>query len=191
MTTAVATRAVTTRVWPVPPERCDAGAEREEFIRRLYTDHRADLLRQVLGQNGGDFQRAEDLVQETMLRAWLHADELTPQKGSVCGWLRRVARNTVIDAHRARLARPAEVPAETAGGQTVKDPADCVVTSVVVRRALSSLRPIYRDVLLEAYYRGRSHQEIADALGIPVGTVKSRTFNALTALRLLLNNDVP
>jgi RNA polymerase sigma-70 factor (ECF subfamily) len=183
MTTAIANSPAKA---PSRPGTSRRGGARDEFMRHLYLNHRPDLLRYVVGRNGGDIHGAEDVVQETLLRAWQHADELSPLRGSVRGWLTRVAGNANIDAHRARKARPVEVSTECGGAAMVQDHADGVVTSIVVRGALRRLRPIHRDVLVDVYYRGRDQKEIADTLGIPIGTVKSRLFYALSALRTLL-----
>ncbi|PYC66783.1 RNA polymerase subunit sigma, partial [Streptomyces tateyamensis] len=77
-------------------------------MRALYRDHAGPLLGFVLHLVGGDRQRAEDVVQETLLRAWRHADQLDPNAGSLRPWLVTVARRIVIDGHRRAAARPPE-----------------------------------------------------------------------------------
>jgi RNA polymerase sigma-70 factor (ECF subfamily) len=103
-----------------------------------------------------------------------------------------VVRNLVTDRQRARAARPAEV-AETAGvaaaDAVVRDHADRVVASVTVLEALEGLSDDHRGVLDQLYFQGRSLREAATVLGIPAGTVKSRTYYALKALRRALNRD--
>jgi RNA polymerase sigma-70 factor (ECF subfamily) len=171
--------------------RDDAGSHRqdkhvtdEELIRALYSEHSGPLLRYALHLTSGDRQRAEDIVQETLLRAWLHPDAIVSRPARP--WLFAVARNLAVDAHRARQARPHEV-GETALAMTaVPDTADRALESWAVADALRSLRPDHRAVLLETYYRGHSVAEAATVLGVPSGTVKSRTFYALRALKLAL-----
>jgi RNA polymerase sigma-70 factor (ECF subfamily) len=122
-------------------------------------------------------------VQETLVRAWKHPEALANGKGSVRGWLLTVARNIITDMARARAARPVEVAESPAHPPIQRDHSDAVVNTVVVLEALEKLSPPHRDVLVELYLRGRSVAEAADSLGIPVGTVKSRSYHAVRALR--------
>jgi RNA polymerase sigma-70 factor, ECF subfamily len=156
----------------------------EELVRALYAEHAAALLRFTLRMTDGDRQRAEDIVQETLLRAWLHPEAIAERPARP--WLFAVARNLAVDAHRARKARPQEVGEGALHLVPVPDEADRVLESWAVADALAALRPDHRQVLLETYYRGRSVAEAAVVLGVPPGTVKSRAFYALRALRLAL-----
>src|SRR5580693_7252404 len=163
-----------------PGERaCD-----EALVRALYAEHAAPLLRYALRLTSGDRQRAEDIVQETLLRAWLHPEAIAERPARP--WLFAVARNLAVDAHRARKARPTEVGEGALNLVPVPDEADRVLESWAVADALAALRPDHRQVLLETYYRGRSVAEAAIVLGVPAGTVKSRAFYALRALKLAL-----
>lgn len=154
----------------------------EALIRALYEEHGRALLAYATRLTG-DRAAAEDVVQETLVRAWRHPDALVNGKGSVRGWLLTVARNIVTDRIRARAARPQEVAETPATPPVQRDHADSVVDSVVVLEALHRLSSDHRDVLLEIYFRGRSVTEAAEALNIPPGTVKSRSHYALKALR--------
>lgn len=156
----------------------------EALVRALYGEHAGPLLRYALHLTSGDRQRAEDIVQETLLRAWLHPDAIVGRPARP--WLFAVARNLAIDAHRARQARPREVGEAALQLASVPDAADRALESWAVADALRALRPEHRNVLLETYYRGSSVAEAAAVLGIPAGTVKSRTFYALRALKLAL-----
>jgi RNA polymerase sigma-70 factor, ECF subfamily len=156
----------------------------EDFVRALYGEHAGPLLRYALHLTSGDRQRAEDIVQETLLRAWLHPEAMVSRPARP--WLFAVARNLAVDAHRARQARPHEVGEGALALTAVPDTADRALESWAVADALRDLRPEHRAVLLETYYHGRSVAEAAAVLGIPVGTVKSRTFYALRALKLAL-----
>ncbi len=156
----------------------------EELVRALYSEHAGPLLRYALHLTSGDRQRAEDIVQETLLRAWLHPQAIVSRPARP--WLFAVAKNLAVDAHRARQARPHEVGEAALQLTAVPDGADRALESWAVADALRSLRHEHRSVLLETYYRGRSVAEAAAVLGIPAGTVKSRTFYALRALKLAL-----
>lgn len=156
----------------------------EALIRALYAEHAGPLLRYVLHLMSGDRQRAEDIVQETLLKAWLHPEAIANRPPRP--WLFAVARNLAVDAYRAKRARPHEVGDVALELLPVTDETDRVLESWAVADALSALRSDHRRVLLETYYRGKSVAEAAAALGIPAGTVKSRTFYALRALKLAL-----
>lgn len=159
----------------------------EDLLRTLFHEHAAALLQRLLPLTGGDRGRAEDIVQETLIRAWRHPEALAPDRGPVRPWLFTVAHNLAVDAQRARAARPREV--SDAALSLLPEPRDEfeeAVDSWVVADALSALRPEHREVLVQIYYRGRPVAEAAAALRIPVGTVKSRTYYALRALKLAL-----
>ncbi|WP_435884504.1 sigma-70 family RNA polymerase sigma factor, partial [Streptomyces mirabilis] len=152
----------------------------EELLRTLYAEHAGALFHYVLRLTSGDWQWAEDVVQETLLRAWQHPAAFDPARGPARAWLCTVARHLVIDARRARQSRPAE-----AGGDVLdraaeqkpgKDEIEQALQSWAVADAVRSLSPDHRVVLLETYYRGRTMAEAARVLGIPLGTVKSRTY---------------
>jgi RNA polymerase sigma-70 factor, ECF subfamily len=156
----------------------------EAFVRALYAEHGGALLRYALHLMGGDRQRAEDLVQETIVRAWRHPEALADRPARP--WLFAVARNLAVDSYRARQARPPETGQAALELLPAGDDADRTLESWAVADALASLRPDHRRVIVETYYRGCSVAEAAATLGIPPGTVKSRTFYALKALKLAL-----
>jgi RNA polymerase sigma-70 factor (ECF subfamily) len=171
-----------------PPAR---GPHADEArLRALYEQYSGQLLGYVLRQVHGDRPAAEDIVQETLLRAWTHPDALDPAKGSVRAWLFAVARNLVIDAARARQARPREVASERLGEDWAAavpdqggDAFERSLDALQLAEVLEELSPEHRAVLVETYYRGASVAEAAKTLGVPPGTVKSRTYYALRALR--------
>jgi len=152
----------------------------------LYEQHARPLLGYALRLTGGDRQRAEDVVQETLLRAWRHPETLERTPDAVRPWLFTVARNIAVDAYRARRARPLEAGPDGLDLVPVDDEVDRALEAWQVSDALATLSVDHRQVLIETYYRGRSVAEAAAALGIPPGTVKSRTYYALRALRLVL-----
>jgi RNA polymerase sigma-70 factor (ECF subfamily) len=160
--------------------------ERDDLVRVLYAEHGRRLTEFVASLVAGDRHRAEDLVQETMLRAWRHADELLPLDRSPRPWLFTVARRLVIDAHRAREARPREVDTEVLDLVPATDELERVLVRAPVRQALAQLQPAHREVLVHLHYLRYSVAETAQALGIPAGTVKSRSYYAVQALRVAL-----
>lgn len=154
----------------------------EALVRSIYEEHGRALLAYATRLTG-DPAAAEDVVQETLVRAWQHPEVLVNGKGSVRGWLLTVTRNIITDRVRARSVRPTEVAESPINPAVARDHADTVVDSMVVLAALDQLSGHHRDVLVELYFRGRSVTETADILGIPPGTVKSRSHHALRALR--------
>ncbi|MET8575757.1 sigma-70 family RNA polymerase sigma factor [Streptomyces sp. NPDC005012] len=165
----------------------------EHELARLQREHGRPLFSLLLRLCEGDRQRAEDLVQETLVRAWqnpaaLHDDAFD----SVRPWLMTVARRLAIDARRARQARPAEVgDAVLENARVCADHAERSAATLDVREAVRRLSPEHRDVLVMVYFRGASVAEAATALGIPPGTVKSRAYYGLRALRRILPGYAP
>jgi RNA polymerase sigma-70 factor (ECF subfamily) len=162
----------------------------DAIVARLYRENGAFVLSYVTGLLK-DRYLAEDVVQETMLRAWRHCGEFRPEKGSVRGWLIRVAHNVAMDTIRMRRSRPAEVAEDAAPEAPVADHADAVVTAVHVRRALERLSPSHRAVIEEIYLNGCTAREAAARLGIPEGTAFSRSYYALRILRQELGVTLP
>ncbi|TNM46026.1 sigma-70 family RNA polymerase sigma factor [Nocardioides albidus] len=155
-------------------------------MKELHDDHASALWGFCLHLTGNDRARAEDVAQETMLRAWRNTAVLTESRGSVRSWLFTVARNIVIDEWRGARGQREFATAEPPVGEHVADATDELLLSWVVADALGRLSPDHRAVLVECYYRGRSVAEAARRLQVPEGTVKSRTHYALRALRLAL-----
>jgi RNA polymerase sigma-70 factor, ECF subfamily len=157
----------------------------EAALRLLYAEHAGPILAYLVTLTK-DRARAEDLLQETMLRAWRRPEVFEPERGPVRAWLCTVARNLVIDDARAKAARPQERELAEHSGVAVEgaDPYEAAVRAWEVADALAALSGEHRAVLIEVYYRRASVAEAAATLRIPPGTVKSRTFYALRALRL-------
>ncbi|MEW1549931.1 sigma-70 family RNA polymerase sigma factor [Streptomyces tsukubensis] len=162
----------------------------EGAIAVLQREHGPALLSFLQGLTYGDQQRAEDLVQETLVRAWQHPEAFERPYESMRPWLFTVGRRLAIDARRSRLARPAEIGDGVLA--TVPDPADpadpteIATAQLDVRAAVGSLSADHRAVLDRLYFQGLSVRETAESLGIPPGTVKSRTHYALRALAVRL-----
>jgi RNA polymerase sigma-70 factor, ECF subfamily len=137
----------------------------------------------------GDRQRAEDVVQETLARAWERADRFDPSRGSAGAWLFTIARNLLIDGWRADAARPRLGPLEETDLPLGVDEVDRALESWQMAEALRRLSPEHRTVIVETYYGARSVASTAARLGIPEGTVKSRLYYGLRALRLVLEEQ--
>jgi RNA polymerase sigma-70 factor, ECF subfamily len=160
----------------------------DTLVRMLYEEHAGPLLMFVLRLTGGDRQRAEDIVQETLLRAWRNAHRLGAQgQQSLRPWLVTVARRIAIDDHRSVSARPPETyDRELESFPSTADDTDRVLQLMTVTDALRALSQSHREILVETYFRGRTVPEAAEVLGLPLGTAKSRVYYALRALRTAL-----
>jgi len=156
--------------------------DEEELLCSLIAEHRTYLLAYV-ERMVGDRHLAEDIVQETIIRAWQRVQRLHATEGSVRGWLLTVARNLVIDG-----ARKASSRYEVLGESSVREPAEPDRTEAVLAviesvRLLSTLPVGQREVLAHTYISGCTAEETAGILGVPAGTVKSRHHYALRRLR--------
>jgi RNA polymerase sigma-70 factor (ECF subfamily) len=158
------------------------------YVRQLYTSNASSLLAYTT-RILADAHHAEDVVQETMLRAWKHSEQLSPDRGSVPGWLNRVARNLALDKIRARNARPTEVEESTSSPDVVADHSGNVVESVYLAQALARVSPKHREALMAMYFADRTAGEAAEYLGIPVGTVKTRVYHGLKRLKAVLEEE--
>ena len=157
------------------------------MMRVLYDEHAAALWRYVLRLTG-DAARAEDVVQETLLRAWRHPEVTYDADRSARAWLFTVARNQIIDERRSARFRnetgtdDVERVADRAG----PDEVDGALDRLLLSTAMSELSEDHRTVIHRAYYQGHSVAQIANDLRIAEGTVKSRLHYAVRALRLNL-----
>lgn len=166
-------------------ERRDSAAARDAMrLAALYDAHAAPVWRYVVHLTG-DRAGADDIVQETLLRAWRTPRILAQDPSTTRSWMFTVARHLVIDdarsARRRREVDVAEVPE-----RVLPDGIDALFEAILVEEALAALTMDHRAVVVRAYYRGLSVAEMADELEIPVGTVKSRLHYGLRALRLTL-----
>jgi RNA polymerase sigma-70 factor (ECF subfamily) len=138
----------------------------------------------------GDRMRAEDAVQETFAAVWRSARTYRPERGAGAPWLYTVARNAIVDRSRNRNEPPIEVPDTAALEPGPAERAEDSYVAWRVHRALEGLSGNERDVIELAYYGELSQSEIADFLGIPLGTVKTRTRAGLSRLADLLEGEL-
>ncbi|MCE6995171.1 sigma-70 family RNA polymerase sigma factor [Saccharothrix sp. S26] len=169
------------RSWP------DSSLE-DELIRRLYQEFGSALLGHAMRLTGSDRQWAEDIVQETLVRAWRNAEKLERDPVLLRSWLFTVARRLVIDDRRKRSVRPQESELTPSDEAPQRDEADRTLAAIVVAEAMNGLTEEHREAILETYLRDRTVGEAAAVLGVPPGTVKSRVYYALRALRRALQD---
>jgi RNA polymerase sigma-70 factor, ECF subfamily len=166
-----------------------AATADDEAIAELWQAHGPTLLRFALKLTIGDRQRAEDIVQEAMLRAWRHPEVVGSGQLPIRAWLFTVTRHIAIDMWRARSRSVVAEEAIDDSHTELPDPAELIeqaVDALDVQAALDLLSPEHREVITEVYFRGHSVAETAEILGIPTGTVKSRSYYALRALRQII-----
>src|SRR5215212_1953318 len=190
------TRAGAATMPAVAVNECTDG----ELIRRTADGDRGafDVLyrrysRPVFGlalRRLGDRGRAEDAVQETFASIWRAARSYKPERGPGAPWLYAVARNAITDRGRARSETPAEIPDEASPDAGPLEQAEAGWTAWRVHRALEELSANERTVIELAYWSGLSQSEVAEYLGIPLGTVKTRTRAALARLAGLLEDEL-
>lgn len=166
-----------------------AGLGDESGVRAAYAAHGAELYRFAL-RSLGDAGLAQDVVQETFLRGWRAADRFDPALSTLRVWLFAIARNAIVDTVRRR-ARPSwAIPIDEATMRDRLDPiadtSEEVLSVWLVEEAVRRLSPDHRHVIIETYLRGRSYDEVSTECGVPVGTLRSRAFYALKALRLAM-----
>ena len=155
----------------------------EAGLRAAFLTHGGELYGYAC-RSLGDAAAADDVVQETFIRAWRARDRFDSSLGTLRTWLFTIARRVVIDHARSRAVRQADpLPPDVAA---VDDAVEVAMVGWQVEEAIRRLRPEHRQVLVETYYRGRTGHEVATELGIPEGTVRSRLFYALRTLRLAL-----
>ena len=167
----------------VESETMPPGALREERdVREAYAAHAGELYGFAV-RSLGDSGLAEEAVQETFVRAWRAGERFDPQIGSLRTWLFAILRNVVIDLGRARASRPRVADG---GVEPSVEPLDEALAGWQMEEAMRRIGEQHRRVLVETYYRGRPYAEVAKDLGVPEGTVKSRVYYGLRALRVAL-----
>jgi RNA polymerase sigma factor (sigma-70 family) len=155
------------------------GALYDRFARRVYS-----LARRICGHDTA----AEDVVQEVFLDVWRRADRFDPARGSVSTWMLTLTHHKAVDAVRRDVAlrrhtRPVEDDRDVPSGPGADHAAIASVVAADLRGALARLPLPVRQTVALAYYGGYTQSEVAAILGIPLGTVKSRTAGAMTTLR--------
>jgi RNA polymerase sigma-70 factor (ECF subfamily) len=160
-------------------------AQSDTRMKELIETHRLPLIRFVLHLTQGEHHTTEDIVQETIIRAWQSQDRLPDDEEGIRRWLRTVAHRLLIDHVRRQKVRRSDLSANVEGDQPTRsdDVSLTVVAADSFRQALSDLALPQRQVIDEIFVRNRTTREVADLLNIPIGTVRSRQHYALQALR--------
>ncbi|MCV7378864.1 RNA polymerase subunit sigma [Mycobacterium alsense] len=157
------------------------------LMKALYDEHAAVLWRYALRLTG-DASQAEDVVQETLLRAWQHPEVIGDTERSARAWLFTVARNMIIDDRRSARHRNVVGSLDEAGAPELSTPdeVNAALDRLLIAEAMVQLSAEHRAVIERSYYRGWTTAQIAGDLQIAEGTVKSRLHYAVRALRLTL-----
>ena len=178
------------RARPDAPTAVDEALRDEQAVARAYDAHGAEVYRFVL-RSLGDAGSAQDVVQETFLRAWRAGDRFDPSLGSLRTWLFSIARNAMIDHVRAAGVRPWQAalvddPA-AASPHPGDDPSERLLRGWIVEEALRRLSGEHRTAIVETYLKDRPYAEVAAEMDLPVGTLRSRVFYGLKALRVAMD----
>lgn len=158
----------------------------EEALRSAYDAHAGELFGFAL-RSLGDRGLAEEVTQETFVRAWRSRETFDERRGSVRTWLFSIARNLIIDSVRARSVRPAQAGGEPNDEADVAEAADeRSLRGMLIAEAMERLSEDHRVVIREIYLRDRRYEDLAGELGVASGTLRSRMYYALKSLRLAL-----
>ena len=157
------------------------------LMKALYDEHAGPLWRYALRLTS-DASRAEDVVQETLLRAWQHPEVVGDAERSARAWLFTVARNMIIDERRSARFRNVvnSLDDSSTPEQSTLDEVNATLDRMLIADAMTQLSDEHRAVIERSYYRGWATKQIAADLGIAEGTVKSRLHYGVRALRLML-----
>ena len=163
----------------------------EDAVAEIYREH-APALRRFVGRTSIDHARVDDVVQEAVLRVWKQA----PEVQSMRAYLFQTARNILIDMHRASSRRVTEIGEDRDDDSRARrDPLetnpvveiDRALDQILVEDAIARLQPDHREVVIALYFRRLTVVEAAEVIGIPAGTVKSRSYYAVRSLRAILD----
>lgn len=169
------------------PETAVTASDVATPVKELHDEHAAALWRYAWRLTG-DPARAQDVVQETLLRAWQHPEVVLDTERSARSWLFTVARNIIIDESRCLRFRREVSTLDGPGApeRACPDEVNAALDRLLIGEALARLTPAHRAVIQRSYFQGWTTAQIAADLGIADGTVKSRLHYALRALRLAM-----
>jgi RNA polymerase sigma-70 factor (ECF subfamily) len=165
----------------------DPPRTRSESMNELWRIHNLVLRRFALKLTLGNHYRADEVIQETLVRAWRHPEVVDGHEHTIRPWLFTVARNVATDLWRTQSRHDDIIETRPQDRPNAVDGIEQAMTAMDVRAALAQLTPEHRKVITEIYYLGRSAAEVAKLLNIPEGTVKSRSYYGLRQLKRLLS----
>jgi RNA polymerase sigma-70 factor (ECF subfamily) len=157
----------------------------EQGLNDAFVAYRSELTglaKRALGSS----HLAEEAVQETFARAWRSRQRFDASRGSLRTWLYSIERHLLVDMARNRQRREVRDAKLANSPEPTVDHVEATISSWQVEEAVRQLTDSHRTVVVEMYFRGRSSKEMADRLAVPEGTVRSRLFYALKALKLTL-----
>ncbi|WP_342737219.1 sigma-70 family RNA polymerase sigma factor [Bradyrhizobium sp. B117] len=164
----------------------DCASGSQSALGKIYAREK-DQLRAMAHRIVHDRSRAEDVVHDAFAQILRYAKNFDPARGSARGWIYTIVRNTALkmqeNARREFALEDETLNAICAREQTLRNPAACIPDSMTLRTLLDQLEPKRRATLLLAIVDGRTHEEIAEYLQVPVGTVKAWIRRELMALR--------
>jgi len=185
---------------PPPPATRDLALLSDESLLSLVAASDDDALAELYDRFGRvayglalrilrDEALAQDAVQEAFLGVWRSADRFLAERAKASTWILTLVHRRAVDLVRRedrRRGEPLESAPEPAAPETTEDEATLGFQRRLVQEALSQLSPEQRQALELGYYGGLTQSELADQLGQPLGTIKSRMFSGLSRLRALL-----
>lgn len=151
----------------------------------LYMNYRGSLYNAIL-QIITDAETASDVLQEVFVTVWQNIDKYDPGKGRLFTWLLKLTRNAAINKTRSKVYKSQQKNEDISNYVTYidgKEPLQHDINRIGLRKQVHLLREEYKNVVELSYYNGFTQEEIAKALNIPLGTVKTRLRNALIELR--------
>jgi RNA polymerase sigma-70 factor (ECF subfamily) len=157
-----------------------------ESLNELWRIHGVVLRRFALKLTLGNQYRADEIIQETLIRAWRHPEIVDGHAKTIRPWLFTVARNVATDLWRKQSRHNDIIEDRPQDRPNAVEGIDQAMTVMDVRAALAQLTPEHRQIIVEVYYLGRSVTEVAKLLNIPEGTAKSRIYYGLRHLKRLL-----
>lgn len=165
-------------------------ARNTEAIRLIDRHYQAALVGVILRIVRTE-EFAEDVWQESLVKIWRFADQYDPNKGRLFTWLINICRRTAIDKTRSRVFKESQSGPQTDSDTVVSAPEMGVspyIEGIGVRDMVQKLEPKYSELIDLAFFQGYTHQEAADALELPLGTVKTRIRKAVNVLREWMGN---
>lgn len=161
--------------------------KKEESAFSYLYDHYSGALYSVIRQVVQDSETSNDVLQEAFVNIWRRIDQYDESKGRLFTWMLNVARNAAIDKTRSKGFQQSQRQFSLVDGEMVHLPVMPGVDDIGLKKVLLKLKEEHRLLIDLSYYQGYTHEQIAKALDMPLGTVKTRIRSALTQLRALLS----